>query len=361
MNVVMAGNIPVAAGLSSSSAIVVASAEGIIKLNNLEIPAQQFVELCGEAEWYVGTRGGAGDHASMKFARKGHVVQVSFFPLEVVDTVPFPANHVFVVCNSHEKARKTAGARDIFNHRVACYNIGREIIKQEFPKYAPAIEHLRDLNTRKLGIDFKELLDILKLMPVTMNRSEVMSRLPVEQAERYLSSHSASLDSYPIRSVLMYGLAECERSRMCAQLLRRGDAVEFGRWMNISHNDDRVVSWDGNGNSLPFNVEYSDETMDELIAKAESSNEGNLVQQPGGYSCSIPKIDRMIDIALSVPGVMGAEIMGAGLGGCIAVLVHRDFAEQLEQSMIRSYYAPSDLEPDMFVCYPVAGSGLINY
>ncbi len=359
MNILAAGTIPIAAGLSSSSAVVVATAEAVVSLNGLELTPEQFVELCGEGEWFVGTRGGAGDHAAMKFGQKGRVVQVGFFPFGVADTVEFPENHIFVVCNSHEKARKTAGARDVFNHRVACYNIGRELLKLEYLKYASKIEHLRDFNTRNLGVEYPALLGMVKALPLAMTRREVQERLPADKAERYLGTHSETFEDYPVRGVVMYGLAECERSRTCTDLLRRMSVDEFGRWMNISHNGDRVVAWDKHGGSWPFEVDYSDKAMDDLIAGARIGAEKSLLAlQPGAYSCSIPQIDRMVDVALSIRGVMGAQILGAGLGGCILVLAHEDSYEALEKAMLRKYYRPRGLEPDMFACYPITGSGV---
>ena len=61
MDVMAVGDIPIAAGLSSSSAIVVATAEALVALNALNLRTREFVDLCGEGEWYVGSRGGAGD------------------------------------------------------------------------------------------------------------------------------------------------------------------------------------------------------------------------------------------------------------------------------------------------------------
>ncbi len=66
MNILMDGNIPMAAGLSSSSSIVVATAEAVTALNCISVSNAQFIDWCGEGEWFVGTRGGAGDHAAMK-------------------------------------------------------------------------------------------------------------------------------------------------------------------------------------------------------------------------------------------------------------------------------------------------------
>ena len=357
MNLLAAGDVPIASGLSSSSAVVVAAAEAIVAINKLDLPAERFVELCGEGEWYVGTRGGAGDHGAMKFARRGRVVQLGFFPFEVTDAVDFPTDYSFVVCNSHEKAWKMSGARDVFNHRVACYYIGREILKQEFPQFADRIKCLRDFNQTVLGVTHPELLQMLKILPISMGREEVIARLGQDQASKYLSTHSESVGSYPIRPVVMYGLSECERSMACPLLLKKGAITELGRWMNVSHNGDRVVS-----NARSFAVDCSDQALDCLADDCRTKlHRSHLVLQTGAYACSTPQIDRMVDIALSVSGVLGAQILGAGLGGCMLVLLQKDSCELLERAMIREYYKPANLEPEMFACYPISGSGVAGF
>ncbi|MHB1458326.1 MAG: GHMP family kinase ATP-binding protein [Armatimonadota bacterium] len=360
MNIMVSGNIPIAAGLSSSSTMVVATMEAIAYLNNLSIPPEEFVELCGEAEWYVGTRGGSGDHAAMKFAQKCCVTQVGFFPFRVVDTASFPEQYKFMICNSHIKAQKTDGAGNTFNHRVACYNIGKEIFKRNYPDYASIINHLRDINIVNLSISYTQLLGMLKCLPEMMLRDEVVEYLPQEMAEKYLSTHSSLISTYHIRSVVMYGLSECERSRMCIQLLKDGNLEDFGTWMNTSHDGDRVIRWYGEL-SNPFTPDYSERAIDKLIMSASSNApEAQLENQSGSYSCSIPEIDKMVDVALSVDGVLGAQIAGAGLGGCIMALVQEDACKRLEEAMIQHYYEPSTLEPEIFICHPVNGNGLIT-
>lgn len=362
MNIVAAGNVPMAAGLSSSSALVVAVAEAIAHINNMDISFEQFVELCGEGEWYVGTRGGSADHAAMKFAQIGKVVHMSFLPFRMIDNMPFPKDYLFVVCNSHVKAHKSMGAKDTYNHRFACYSIGRELFKSEFPEYASKIELLRDINVSNLGIDYPDLLRKLKKLPFHMTREEVVARLPREQSTEFLRSHVDMPEGYPIRSIVMYGLAECERGRQCAEFLRNGRIDEYSRLMNISHDGDRVVSWDSNGNSVPAAVDYSDMAMDKLISDAERGvDTADLMYQPGAYSCSTPEIDRMVDIVRSDKNVLGAQILGAGLGGCILVLIPKDAYSQLEQRLIRDYYNPMKLQPEIFPCHPVAGSRVVLF
>jgi N-acetylgalactosamine kinase len=133
LDLVVSGNIPIAAGLSSSSALVVAAAEALVAVNRLNTFPSQFVDLCGEGEWFVGTRGGSADHAAIKYGQRGKVVKVTFFDFAVQDIVPFPRDYALLVCDSGVKAQKTTNAKDQFNHRVACYRIGTLLIKTFFP------------------------------------------------------------------------------------------------------------------------------------------------------------------------------------------------------------------------------------
>ena len=129
LDLVVHGTVPVAAGLSSSSALVVATAEAVVALNSLDMRPRQFVDLCGEGEWFVGTRGGAADHAAMKFGQRDAVINVGFFPFGVGEAVPFPPGHRMVFCNSRIQAKKAGGAREVFNQRIACYRIGLHLSK----------------------------------------------------------------------------------------------------------------------------------------------------------------------------------------------------------------------------------------
>lgn len=48
---------------------------------------------------------------------------------------------------------------------------------------------------------------------------------------------------------------------------------------------------------------------------------------PGRYGCSTQAIDRIVDRSSLTEGVIGAQITGAGLGGCAVVLVRSEHRE----------------------------------
>jgi N-acetylgalactosamine kinase len=365
VDMVVQGNIPIAAGLSSSSALVVATAEAMIAVNDLDTFPSQFVDLCGEGEWFVGTRGGSADHAAIKYGQKGQVVKVTFFPFAVEDIVPFPQEYALVVCDSGIKAQKTTNARDQFNHRVACYRIGLQLVKALFPQYAPLLRHLRDVNTRTLGIPLSWIYRILLRLPEQATADELRALLPDEDLDVYLSTHQPPDDGlYPIRGVVLYGLAECERSRRYAEALRAGHIDEIGRLMNASHDGDRVSELTRDGQRVPYRSPTSNGYLLDLIEDLESGAPERVIGaqlewQPGSYGCSVPEIDHMVDVALATDGVAGAQLAGAGLGGCMMILAHGNAMECLAENLRAQYYAPYDIPPAIMVCKPIAGSGIL--
>jgi galactokinase len=83
--------------------------------------------------------------------------------------------------------------------------------------------------------------------------------------------------------------------------------------------------------------------------------------QPGSYACSTPQIDQMVDIACSIPGVAGAQIAGAGLGGCIMILSRKDAVYAVIETLISRYYKPNRLKPAVIPCITVEGAGLAQF
>ena len=365
MNMAVKGAVPMAAGLSSSSAVVVGSMEACAAVNALSIEPLQMVEMCRLAEWYVGTRGGGGDHAAIKFGKKGHVLRVGSFPFSV-DLLPFPEGYSVVLANSLVEARKQEGARDLYNERVASYEFGLRMLRHNYPRLAPRMEHLRDVNPRTLGVSEADLYRMIRSLPQSCKRAEVVAALADEreQVERIFRTHGEPPLGYRIRQVCAYGVAECMRSDMAGQMLRERNVKGFGELMNIGHEGDRVTRLAGgrrvaNDNSLP------DAKLDWLIADAESGDaarveRARLWRQPGGYNVSTPEQDILVDVARGVPGVVGARLVGAGLGGSVIILVEERQAQAVISALSTEYYGPRGLPLKAEFVRPVDGSGIVD-
>ncbi|MCD6335565.1 MAG: galactokinase, partial [Candidatus Latescibacteria bacterium] len=302
MNGMVTGDIPRGGGLSSSSALVVASLEAALWANDLALSPEEKTILSGEGEWYVGTRGGAGDQAAMLFAERGIVCHTRFFPL-VVEPVPFPQGYKVVACNCLREARKSAGARSTFNERIAVYEIGLMMIQQRFPEYADRLAHLRDVNAAHLNVDKAQIYEILKTLPERITREELIAGWPSERErlETLFRTHDAPSDGYAIRGGVLFALSECARGRMTAALLREGKIAEFGQLMYVSHNGDRIVSFES-GEMQPYQSDVSDAHLNRLILTSGSSDaavraRARLCDQPGSYRCSCEELDQLVDIA----------------------------------------------------------------
>ena len=132
-------DLPRAAGMSSSSALVVGVADALVTLSAIDrAPAWRdqvrtaldvasyyaciengsaFGSLAGDSG--VGTHGGSEDHAAMLQARAGCVSAFAFAPPRHVRTLPLPQGWRFVVAPSGVAAEKTGGARDLYNRLSA--------------------------------------------------------------------------------------------------------------------------------------------------------------------------------------------------------------------------------------------------
>jgi N-acetylgalactosamine kinase len=337
----------------------------MIAVNGLDTFPAQFVDLCGEGEWFVGTRGGSADHAAIKYGQKGKVVKVTFFPFAVEDIVQFPPEYALVVCDSGIKAQKTTNARDQFNHRVACYRIGLRLIRALFPQYAHLLRHLRDVNVRNLGVPLSWIYRILLRLPEQATRDELRAMLPDEDLDVHFATHQPPDDGlYPIRGVVLYGLGECERSRRYADALRGGQIDEIGQLMSASHDGDRVSRLARDGQRVRYRSPTSNGYLLDLIEDLESGDPDRVIAaqlqwQPGSYHCSVPEIDHMVDVVLATDGVSGAQLAGAGLGGCMMILARGDALERLAENLREQYYTPCGIPPSIMVCKPIAGSGVL--
>lgn len=318
MDMAASGIIPVAAGLSSSSSIVVATMEAVTSLNCLNIPDRDFITLCGEGEWFVGSRGGAGDHAAMKCGQANRIVHLGFKPFEVGESADFSDKYAVIVANSMIKAKKSEGSKDKFNAKVAAYEFSLMLIKRLFPEYG--FIEFRDIAKVR---PCSEIYRILKSVPETMTRGGIKTLLP-EYKDRINSIFRNHSDPgvYDLRGVSLYGISECVRAEKCIELLNEGKYEELGKLMKISHNGDKLTGF---------------KVTDEMLDRLEAEN-ADISLQYGAYDCSTPEIDYLCDTLNETDGVLGSELVGAGLGGCVIALVEKAKAERVIDVINEKYY-----------------------
>ena len=360
MNAFVTSNMPIAVGLSSSSALVVATARLFCLFNQIELDDHALIDHCGAAEWYVGTRGGKGDHAAILLSRQGKVTNIGFFPF-TVRYLSFPEEYRIILCNSMLISPKSERSRSAFNERIASYEIGFLLLCRRLGMKAgfdlKPITRLRDINPTTLGFSEQQVVELLLELPVSISRSEVENLVGAEHGEtirKLWQTHPEPEQGYLIRDVCLFGVSECLRSSMAADVLGGGRIEEFGRLMNVSHDGDRVSAAQ-DSERIPWQSSLEREILSEVHTGDEF-----LHLLPGGYRVSMPEIDHLVDIALGIEGVLGARLTGAGLGGCVVILAHQHVVGELLAKLERDYYAPRGRYSQAEVCRPLAGCGFFS-
>ena len=74
------------------------------------------------------------------------------------------------------------------------------------------------------------------------------------------------------------------------------------------------------------------------------------------YEVSCEELDIMVEIARSLPGVLGARMTGGGFGGCTVNLVRPDRVPAFREEISRRYHGAIGLEPDIYITEPMDGA-----
>lgn len=324
--------IPVGAGLSSSSALVVAFGMVTARVNGLDMESAALADLMASAERYVGTQGGGMDQAACLLSEKGHALFIEFGPLRT-KPIPVPGDAVIVVANSRVASEKSAAERQKYNLRPIEGRLASAIIAMR-KGAAPAtlaelvegepdpVRMVRQLVPQE-PLTLADASDLLGLHP-----SEMKARLLTTAAGDYVEEPQ---EGYKPADRAVHALTEADRVRRAADALTRGDLALVGALMNDSHESLRTLC-----------------------------------------ETSCPELDALVGSALE-SGALGARVTGAGFGGCAVLLARRENAAEVMAGVIDRYYrgwlpenrpllAPDPANPldqDIFCTGAAAGASFI--
>jgi N-acetylgalactosamine kinase len=157
---------------------------------------------------------------------------------------------------------------------------------------------------------------------------------------------------------MLFGISECQRSEKIIEVLKAGDYEKLGRMMNVSHNGDRVFCGEE-----PYDYSAENEKLELLISNLDMGvniDKSLVINQGGGYACSTKEIDNLVDLACSCKDVLGAQLAGAGLGGCIVILVRNTGVNNLIETLVHEYYNPNGYPCGAQVYSPSSGSSVLS-
>jgi N-acetylgalactosamine kinase len=366
-------DLPSSAGMSSSSALVVLATDFFLRSNPQGLPplsSHQLLDVYGNGEWYIGTRGGKGDHAAIKLCQRGVVQPLVTTPdLRILQPAPIPQGYdLFLYASGDEANKSVEPFRTAFNTRVISYQTCEMMLTSALWQRSSAV--LNELRAARATMDAKhhriylgdvvnyeifseaEIYRFLRGVPRIMTRAEIVARFPEHAAAIQAGMQHASEPEggYHVRDVAAFGFGECVRARDAGPLLAAGDVRGFAAMMNVSQLGDRV-------SDVPDAVSRRVKLLDDAALTMMEQEGFPLREIAGDYRVSTQNIDRLVAICLSCPDVLGARLSGAGLGGAVIVLGREGFSETLDPILLRDYYEPLRKQFRKIRILPSQGAG----
>lgn len=360
MDIMTFGDAPRGSGMSSSSTVVVSSCLAAMAVNGLKMDRRELTVCLGNAEWYVGTRGGFGDHGSMLFGKRGHILHSIFLTVDKMqpEYIPLPQGYQVLIINSCKTSSKSSDRLFAYNQTIFGYSMAMTLIKDVLAdtgeysgEFMDQLDYLGQITPETFGL--QRIYEIVRALPERITIAELKERYSASEIDSRLDRFFGQLGKYPdsvvVRGAALWGIAESERSRAFARLVKAGKIREAGELMYTGHDGDRLFSFK-DGKPVEFNEnKVTDGYMDALIADLQSGESSRiaraeLAKQPGDFDASSLELDTIIEIARSTPGIVGASLTGAGFGGNVLALGEKGAAllTALGEALFEQYYEPQE-------------------
>ena len=79
------------------------------------------------------------------------------------------------------------------------------------------------------------------------------------------------------------------------------------------------------------------------------------------FEITCPEIDRLVEIAQSVEGVIGSRMTGGGFGGCTVSLIETKRTAEIVEAITKQYQSATNIVPAAFVTQPAQGAQVARY
>ncbi|GMW02563.1 MAG: hypothetical protein AMXMBFR84_36990 [Candidatus Hydrogenedentota bacterium] len=361
MRAVAASDIPCGAGLSSSTALVLATLGALMHVNEVVWSPSETILAARDSEWYAGARIGVSDQAAMVLGGRNRLYHAALYAearsadsheepaLEIRNSrhCELPGDMAILVVNSRTRRHLSGAALVEYTQNRFAYSMALEILRQEMTRagvdaeIANRYNRLSAFDVDGLGMigGISKLYSLLTAVPryISVSQLECKYHLPrlnglYMQAFGMLPEQSRPTN-INLRGPLLFGIAESERARLFFGAAANRDWTAAGQWMSLGHDGDR--RYDSLG--LPWNWDCTDSLMEAL-----QQNATPLATCPGRYGASSRFLDGLVDAAMEA-GALGACLTGAGIAGSVIALVRAQevntVADCLRRTMASTEYA----------------------
>lgn len=331
MDILIDGNVPPSAGLSSSSALVCCAALTTAYANKVDMPSKKaFAELCAKCERYIGTEGGGMDQAISFLGAENRALMIEFNPIRPTE-VTLPQGVRFIIANSLVLENKAAASQ--FNVRVAECRLSAQVIAKMKGKDWRQVRKLLTLQ-ESLELPLSEMADVVRavLHPGEYTREELYKILEISDEE--LQSECLNEKT---KSVVSFKLHD--------------------RAVHVFEEAYRVHVFKDTANSAEGGVNVP-ETLGKLMDKSHKSC-SEL------YECSCAQLDELVAVCKSA-GALGSRLTGAGWGGCSVSIVAEEMVETFLENVRKDFYEKSagrmeNLTASLFSSKPGPGAAICSF
>lgn len=353
LQVLVQGQVPTGGGLSSSAAIVCASALAILAAYDIRLTKGEVAEFTAKAEQYVGVTSGGMDQAISIMGRRGMAQHVEFRPVRVADVV-LPEKACFVIANSLTVSNKAEGAEGRYNLRVVECRIASAVLARLTGR------------SKSESIGYKILKEVEPLLEETSLESKSIDST---QGSAVITAVRALLHEDPYLTSEIEGILGTSLDSLFAgdhaamRVLSKFDRFKLRqRAEHVYSEKQRVVDFANACN----NTKLQDDN--ETLSKLASLMNASQASCRDLYECSSPELDALVECSLQA-GALGSRLTGAGWGGCTVSLMKKDQVDDFLKYVKEHYYQSllekgrlkeEDLGQTIFASVPAAGGGVLQ-
>jgi len=354
LRAVVHGTVPLGSGLSSSAALVCASALAILAAHGLSPPKADVATFCAACERYVGTESGGMDQAASVLGVAGSALRVSFgVGGTTAVPVPLPPSCGFVIAHTLAESKKAETAAYHYNLRVV-----------ECRLAAAALGAGLGLSARDAG----------KLATLKDVEPFAMARYPGDATAACVAAVEALLKEAPYSAADVEAavgapvpdLLDHNRTQLKSVAVApdKGGFHLRARALHVYREAARVAA---------FAAACADAASGSLGGAAALARLATLMDASQAscrdlYDCSCPELDELV-AAAKAAGACASRLTGAGWGGCTVSLVPAGTEAAFIEKVKASYYASrvasgrvtaESLGDAIFATRPAAGGALLR-